>query len=179
MRRSTHCNRCTVRLDDENAYRRLDRPDCFRGTCKACLAVQRRRHHDLAEVQRRAELLSADVNHCAICKSTETVTRGGKIRRPTVDHCHETGLVRGVLCSRCNTGLGMFLDDPDLLRTAALYLDVARIVAAVTERLEFAAPRWHGVFARRSRSGGVSSVPDLEQTAAAPTLFDLADELAA
>lgn len=50
---------------------------------------------------------------CAICGATESLC---------VDHCHSTMIIRGVLCSRCNSGLGMFRDDPELLLTAIKYL---------------------------------------------------------
>ncbi len=53
---------------------------------------------------------------CAICK------RVPDQRRLVVDHCHTTGDVRGLLCSRCNTGLGMFTDNPETLYVAAVYL---------------------------------------------------------
>ena len=39
-----------------------------------------------------------------------------------VDHCHKTGLIRGLLCARCNKAIGWFGDDPALLEAAALYL---------------------------------------------------------
>lgn len=39
-----------------------------------------------------------------------------------IDNCHETGKVRGLLCSSCNTGIGMLKDDPDVLRAAISYL---------------------------------------------------------
>jgi hypothetical protein len=67
---------------------------------------------------------------CAVCGETETAssrTRSTGPRRGTrrlnVDHNHETGQIRGLLCSRCNTGLGLLGDNPDLLRRAAAYLE--------------------------------------------------------
>lgn len=61
---------------------------------------------------------------CASCEGPETsvdpVTN--KIRRLAVDHCHDTGAVRGLLCSSCNTGLGAFKDRIDLLEKGLRYL---------------------------------------------------------
>jgi hypothetical protein len=47
----------------------------------------------------------------------------GNLGTPYIDHCHISGKIRGVLCHRCNTGLGCFLDKPVLLRYAADYID--------------------------------------------------------
>lgn len=43
-------------------------------------------------------------------------------RRHAIDHCHKTGVIRGVLCAPCNRGIGSFGDDPSRLEQAANYL---------------------------------------------------------
>lgn len=58
-------------------------------------------------------------NCCAICRTSFDILP----RRPDVDHCHQTGKVRGLLCWQCNGGLGQFKDDPTLFRLAAEYLE--------------------------------------------------------
>lgn len=70
-------------------------------------------------------MLQAQNNLCAICTSEETAklgTTGGAASKLSVDHNHGTGAVRGLLCSRCNTGLGCFKDDILRLEAAVAYL---------------------------------------------------------
>lgn len=54
---------------------------------------------------------------CAICK--------GSLDKPCVDHSHETGAIRGILCIPCNTGLGAFKDNTESLANAIEYLEQA------------------------------------------------------
>ncbi|WP_432053685.1 endonuclease domain-containing protein [Streptomyces sp. bgisy022] len=124
----TNCAQCGIALTAANAYRRAD-ATTFRSRCRACHALYRRRRHDAQEDARREALGFSQTVECSICGATETVTRSGRVRRPTVDHCHATGVIRGILCSRCNAGLGMFGDDPSRLRAAAAYLEQARTKA--------------------------------------------------
>lgn len=63
-------------------------------------------------------MLFQQKRQCAICKlpfkSSKTIH---------VDHNHETGKVRGLLCHNCNTGLGLYRDNPQTLATAIEYLE--------------------------------------------------------
>jgi hypothetical protein len=61
-------------------------------------------------------MLAAQDMACAICGQRPQKTL-------YVDHDHETGEVRGLLCVRCNTGLGMFRDSIRLLASAIVYLE--------------------------------------------------------
>jgi predicted nucleic acid-binding Zn ribbon protein len=76
--------------------------------------------YDMGQEEYEA-LLAAQDGRCAICGSPDWP---GKHDRPHVDHDHVTGRVRGLLCGKCNNGLGMFDDDPARLRAAAEYLEV-------------------------------------------------------
>ena len=62
-------------------------------------------------------LCVAQGNRCAIC-----ATAFSAITAPCLDHCHESGRVRGALCEKCNLGLGLFGDSPERLVSAANYL---------------------------------------------------------
>jgi len=64
-------------------------------------------------------MLAAQSGRCAICSADEP---GGNAKHWHVDHDHATGQVRGLLCTRCNVGLGYFQDDPDRLGSALNYL---------------------------------------------------------
>jgi hypothetical protein len=69
-----------------------------------------------------AEMLDEQGRACAICGSTDW-PGGAKTNAPHVDHDHETGAVRGLLCGSCNKGLGFFQDDPERLLAASRYLE--------------------------------------------------------
>jgi len=60
---------------------------------------------------------------CSICGKPElTKYKDGKIQRLSIDHCHISGNVRGLLCRKCNTALSAFDDDIDVLASAISYL---------------------------------------------------------
>lgn len=63
------------------------------------------------------KLYSTQQGNCLICNTYH--------RKLSIDHCHDTGLVRGLLCSNCNSGLGMFKDNSILLLKAVEYLKLS------------------------------------------------------
>ena len=63
------------------------------------------------------KMMEAQNGVCAIC--SQSCVSG---RRLAVDHCHATGLIRGLLCANCNRALGLFKDMPERLMKAAAYL---------------------------------------------------------
>lgn len=56
---------------------------------------------------------------CAICRQPQNAHNTDKL---SVDHNHVTGEFRGLLCAKCNLGLGQFEDDPERLAAAITYL---------------------------------------------------------
>lgn len=69
--------------------------------------------------ERYEELLEDQNNRCAICRVKFGDTR---LTGPCVDHCHTSGVVRGLLCQNCNQALGLFKDSPISLFSAISYL---------------------------------------------------------
>jgi len=67
-----------------------------------------------------AELFVQQHSACAICGKQLDITQ---TRKWCVDHCHETGRVRGILCFPCNVALGQFSDSPAMLMRAIQYLE--------------------------------------------------------
>jgi len=87
-------------------------------------------HHKDLRLQRKYgitledyfEIIDSQDGQCAICGTGISELD----HTAHLDHCHDTGKVRGVLCRRCNTGIGMLNDDSELLIKAAEYLTNAR-----------------------------------------------------
>lgn len=69
------------------------------------------------------KMLESQNGVCAICEGTEKSTASSGSGRPlAVDHCHVTGKIRGLLCSRCNRGIGFLGDSVTSLKRAISYL---------------------------------------------------------
>jgi hypothetical protein len=68
-------------------------------------------------------LIALQGNACAVCKTTQP---GGRSEHWHIDHDHVTGQVRGLLCHRCNLGIGQLRDDPQIMMAAARYVAAHR-----------------------------------------------------
>lgn len=76
-------------------------------------------------IENYEKMLEVQNNLCAICFKSETrkSRTEGNIARLCVDHCHKTNIVRGLLCSDCNTGIGKLNDSIETLQSAINYLN--------------------------------------------------------
>lgn len=109
-------------------YRQGRCRECNRTYTKNYHAANRERHsaYDRAyrlrkrfglSVEEYDRILESQNAGCAICGQSCSTGKG-----LAVDHDHETGRVRGLLCRRCNQGIGLFADDAEMLRRAGEYL---------------------------------------------------------
>lgn len=115
--------------------RRSQRKGQYLRECKSCFGKRVEANRKLnpqwnSKLLTREEFetqLQAQDNRCYLCRREQThKARHGAIKRLAIDHDHLTGLLRKLLCDGCNTGLGNFQDDPELLRRAADYIEAHR-----------------------------------------------------
>jgi hypothetical protein len=120
-----YCKRCKAeRMRAANKRYRQRHPDRARRRDRAW---HLRKHYGIT-VTLYEELLASQDGRCAICGTQDPAMAQGASsgRSLAVDHDHETGAIRGLLCMPCNLGLGYLRDDPNNLRRAAQYLESAQ-----------------------------------------------------
>lgn len=135
------CSTCKTELSLDMFHKNRSRKDGLHGDCKACVSACNRRwresNPERKQVQNKtvnarryyrrytlsqygltedgyAQMHALQEGACAICREAQEVL--------CVDHDHTTSKVRGLLCSRCNQGLGLFRDNRDFLAQAITYL---------------------------------------------------------
>ncbi|MEU1178460.1 endonuclease VII domain-containing protein [Streptomyces sp. NPDC005820] len=113
-----YCRTCGEIKPHSEWTRNRTASDGLATLCKSCKAVKGRQRHlernyGLTEAERDA-MVASQMGLCVICLKAPAVH---------VDHCHQTGRVRGVLCFNCNSAIGKLGDDPDAVRRAAAYLE--------------------------------------------------------
>lgn len=117
-----------------------DKPHVSHGMCGACATRARRDRNRQADKTKRRDyqlrktygisldefnaMYKAQGNRCALCRKEIPVER-----HRHVDHCHDTGRIRGILCFDCNKGLGMLGDTQKAIARALNYVTVDRTAA--------------------------------------------------
>lgn len=81
-----------------------------------------KRHYGVTVEWYNAQHAAQD-GKCAICGQEETAVIHGRRISLAVDHCHDTGRVRGLLCRACNNAIGALGHDPERFRKAIAYLE--------------------------------------------------------
>lgn len=140
------CRRCAIIRPPSEFWAGPRNKDGLTSWCKECMRWSNRRHYYRNQEKRKAyaaewtrqnperarqtrrkralksygldaeafRALSAEQNNaCAICLVQEELV---------IDHCHETGVVRGLLCQRCNKGIGLLAENPTVILRAAAYV---------------------------------------------------------
>ncbi len=129
------CTSCKVEKPRSEFHADKSHSTGIRSQCKTCAKTRPNaysRHYMLQAdygltLPEYEVMLNKQGGVCAICKKPETVEIAGRMRSLAVDHDHHTSKVRGLLCSRCNLGIGRFDDDADLLDEAARYIRAASL----------------------------------------------------
>lgn len=108
------CDTCKEHLPVDHFPNNAYKPDGLGSTCKVCSKA----NYTRKKIHYKG-LYKLQEGRCAICNCTTEDNR----KDFAVDHCHATGKVRELLCNSCNTGIGNFKDNPDLLNKAIDYLE--------------------------------------------------------
>jgi|GEM_PF-2199944 len=83
-----------------------------------------KKHYSVDGLEGYERLVTEKGNKCEICKEEKIALSPDRTqkRQLSIDHCHKTGKVRGILCKQCNSALGFFKDNVEFLQAAIDYL---------------------------------------------------------
>lgn len=123
------CTRCRKFKSYDNFPKRNNRSIGVQSVCTKCVVISNSirkgnnpdKYRDLhykkkykSSIKEFMDILDSQGGMCAICKTYQ--------HKMCMDHCHETMKIRGILCDRCNRGIGLLKDDPNVLLSAYDYL---------------------------------------------------------
>ena len=129
------CTKCLQEKPLEDFHKRYNRPCGYKSRCIDCVKKAKKpqrsrdymRKYDLKKsynmtIEQYDEMLLKQNNCCGICKKHISKIISTKKFNFCVDHNHNTGRIRGLLCDKCNRGIGLLCDDIDILINAIEYL---------------------------------------------------------
>lgn len=127
------CTKCKDLKSEEDFVKRKTGKNGLGSWCKPCCNLviinskekkpDRYKNYNLVyrfgiTIEQYSQILEKQENKCKICKRHKNEFTKSLI----VDHCHDTGKIRGLLCDNCNRGLGQFKDSIESLNSALEYL---------------------------------------------------------
>lgn len=130
------CSTCKLKKPAEDFYKDKSKKTGLNPRCKKCMdisTIHYRNNHRLEYqkythkkgIERKGITLEEYdrlfENQKGVCKICGKINKDG--RRLEIDHCHKTGKIRGLLCKRCNSAMGYFNDDIQLLKLTVRYLE--------------------------------------------------------
>lgn len=132
------CRDCREFKSSDCFYKNYKRKDGLTSRCKICFLKNKSKYSRNHKYDRYGitndqynEMFLSQNGTCFICNQPETLKDKRGIRSLAVDHDHSNGKVRGLLCSKCNRGIGCFNDNPELMIKASQY--IARHVNKVSK----------------------------------------------
>ena len=133
------CLSCGETKNCTEFYKRSNRSGGLQSHCKKCQCKRRSSYYKPNEKIRQTLKISDELyeelmknDSCQICgtplidMNEDNRTKEKHGNKKCIDHCHETKKIRGVLCTRCNTGLGLFKDNTKVMRIAIQYLEQSK-----------------------------------------------------
>lgn len=117
------CGRCRELKEPTEFYKRLDSPDGLQRSCKACDKARKREAGTYWSEEAFSSAMANQKAKCWLC-GVDMMDSRLSLNDPCADHCHASDTPRRVLCRACNTGLGLFEDNPSLLERARHYVSV-------------------------------------------------------
>jgi len=116
----SHCKDChstkaAIRWETDEKFRKRGKDSAYRYSLK--------KNYNLTESE-YLSILKEQNGVCLICQQNGHLKSG----RLAVDHCHLTGKIRGLLCTRCNAAIGLLNDNISLLKKAIKYLEGSKNV---------------------------------------------------
>lgn len=142
------CTKCNTERGIDNFAFNKKFPDGLSYWCRTCNAEtaknwrinnpekrkrgakrkQLQKHYNLT-IDKFEQMLKNQHYKCAVCLKEETAkSADGVIKQLSVDHCHKTNKIRGLLCDACNRAEGFLRSDVDLIRRLADYVEKHNLV---------------------------------------------------
>jgi hypothetical protein len=137
-KRTKNCGKCKISKCYSLFSKDSSRKDGYEPYCKSCKTLYRKKYQEKnpdkirnswykrrynIDMEEYNEIYLLQNSKCKICDKEKENNISADHDRLVVDHCHKSGEVRGLLCQKCNRGLGYFEDKIENLLSAVIYLD--------------------------------------------------------